>query len=38
MLVGEKNPAIALQHETNDTSAAYTSITQLELELTGTPA
>jgi hypothetical protein len=38
MLVGEKNPAIALQSETNNGSAAYASITQIELELTGTPA
>jgi len=38
MLVGEKNPAIVLQHETNNGSAAHASITQLELELTGTPA
>jgi hypothetical protein len=38
MLVGEKNPAIALQAETNNGSAAYASITQIELELTGTPA
>jgi hypothetical protein len=38
MLVGEKNPAIILQSETNDGSAAYASITQIELELTGTPA
>ena len=38
MLVGEKNPAIALQSETNNGSAAYASITQIELQLTGTPA
>jgi hypothetical protein len=38
MLVGEKNPAIALQSETNNGSAAYAGITQIELELTGTPA
>ena len=38
MLVGEKNPAIVLQSETNNGSAAYASITQIELELTGTPA
>ena len=38
MLAGEKNPAIALQAETNNGSAAYASITQIELELTGTPA
>jgi uncharacterized protein DUF992 len=37
MLVGEKNPAIVLQSETNG-SAAHASITQIELELTGTPA
>src|SRR5262245_53092400 len=37
-LVGEKNPAITLQSETNNGSAAYASITQIELELTGTPA
>ena len=38
MLVGEKNPAIALQSETNNGSAAYASILHIELELTGTPA
>jgi hypothetical protein len=38
MLVGEKNPAIVLQSETNDGSADYASITLIELELTGTPA
>jgi hypothetical protein len=38
MLVGEKNPAIVLQSETNNGSAAYASITQIELELTATPA
>jgi hypothetical protein len=38
MLVGEKNPAIVLQSETNNGSAAYASITQIKLELTGTPA
>jgi hypothetical protein len=38
MLVGEENPAIALQSETNNGSAAYAGITQIELELTGTPA
>ena len=38
VLVGEKNPAIVLQSETNNGSAAYASITQIELELTGTPA
>jgi hypothetical protein len=38
MLAGEKNPAIALQAETNNGSAAYASITQIELELIGTPA
>ena len=38
MLVGEKNPAIVLQSETNNGSAAYASIAQIELELTGTPA
>ena len=38
MLVGEKNPAIVLQSETNNGSATYASISQIELELTGTPA
>jgi hypothetical protein len=37
MLVGEKNPAIVLQSETNNGSAAYVSITQIELELIDTP-
>jgi hypothetical protein len=38
LLVGETNPAIALQFETNDGSAPYETITQMELELTGTAA
>jgi len=38
LFVGEKNPAITLQSETNNGSAAYAGITQIELELTGTPA
>jgi hypothetical protein len=38
MLVGEKNPAIALQSETNNGSAAYARIMHIELELAGTPA
>ena len=29
MLVGEKNPAIVLQSETNNGSAAYASIAQM---------
>ena len=38
ILVGAKNPAIVLQSETNNGSAAHSNITQMELELTGTPA
>ena len=38
MLVGEKNPQIVLQSETNDAAATYDSINRMELELTGTPA
>jgi hypothetical protein len=38
MLVGETNPAIALQFETNDGAAPYETITQMELQLTGTSA
>ena len=38
MLVGETNPAIALQFETNDGAAPYDTISLLELQLTGTPA
>jgi hypothetical protein len=38
MLVGETNPAITLQFETNDRAAPYDTISLLELELTGTPA
>ena len=38
VLVGEKNPAIVLQSETNNGSAAHTTITQMDLELTGIPA
>jgi hypothetical protein len=37
ILVGEKNPAVVLQSETNG-SAAHAAITQMELELTATPA
>jgi hypothetical protein len=38
MLVGETNPNIVLQSETNDGAAAYDSIIRMELELTGTAA
>ena len=38
MLVGETNPAIVLQFETNDGAATYDTISLMELELTGTPA
>ena len=38
ILVGETNPAIALQFETNDGAAPYDTISLMELELTGTPA
>jgi hypothetical protein len=38
VLVGEKNPAIVLQSETNSGSAAHATITQMDLELMGTPA
>jgi hypothetical protein len=38
MLVGEKDPNIVLQFETNDGASTYDSITRLELELTGTAA
>jgi uncharacterized protein DUF992 len=38
MLVGETNPAVALQFETNDGAATYDTIALMELELTGTPA
>ena len=38
VLVGEKNADIALQFETNDAAAPYETITQIELQLTGTPA
>jgi hypothetical protein len=37
-LVGEKDPAIALEFQTNDSAAPYDSIALIELELTGTPA
>jgi hypothetical protein len=36
--VGETNPAIILQFETNDGAASYDTISLMELELTGTPA
>src|SRR5690349_16500187 len=38
LLVGEKDPAIVLEFQTNDSSAPYDSISLIELELTGTPA
>jgi hypothetical protein len=38
MLVGETNPAIVLQFETNNGAAIYDTIALMELELTGTPA
>jgi hypothetical protein len=38
LLVGETDPRIALQFETNDGLASYDTITQIELALTGTPA
>jgi uncharacterized protein DUF992 len=38
MLVGETNPSIVLQSETNDGAATYDGIVRMELELTGTPA
>jgi uncharacterized protein DUF992 len=38
MLVGETNPGVALQFETNDGAATYDTIALMELELTGTPA
>ena len=38
MLVGETDPAIVLQFETNDGAATYNTITAMELALTGTPA
>jgi Protein of unknown function (DUF992) len=38
MLVGETNPAIVLQFETNNGAATYDTITIMELELTGIPA
>jgi Protein of unknown function (DUF992) len=38
VLVGETNPGIALQFETNDGAAPYETITQMELLLTGTAA
>jgi hypothetical protein len=37
ILIGEKNPAVVLQSETSG-PAAHATITQMELELTGTPA
>jgi hypothetical protein len=37
-LMGETNPAIVLQLETNDGSAAYDTIALVELVLSGTPA
>jgi hypothetical protein len=37
VLVGEKNPAIVLQSETNNGSEAHATITQMDLELTGIP-
>jgi hypothetical protein len=38
ILVGETNRGIALQFETNDGAAPYETITQMELQLTGTSA
>ena len=38
LLVGETNPSIVLQSETNDGAATYDSIIRMELELTGTAA
>jgi len=38
VLVGETNSGIALQFETNDSAAPYETITQMELQLTGTSA
>ena len=38
LLIGETDPRIALQFETNDSVASYDTITQIELALTGTPA
>jgi uncharacterized low-complexity protein len=38
LLVGETNPSIVLQSETNNGAATYDSIIQMELELTGTAA
>jgi hypothetical protein len=38
LLVGETNPGIALQFETNDGSAPNETITQMGLQLTGTAA
>jgi hypothetical protein len=38
LLIGETDPRIALQFETNDGVASYDTITQIELALTGTPA
>jgi hypothetical protein len=38
LLVGEKNPSIALQFETSDGAAPYETINQIELQLTGTSA
>jgi len=38
LLVGENDPRITLQFETNNGVASYETITQIELVLTGTPA
>jgi len=38
LLVGETDPRIALQFETNNDVASYDTITQIELALTGTPS
>jgi hypothetical protein len=38
MLVGETDPGIALQFKTNNGAAAYETITEMELQLTGTAA
>ena len=38
LLVGENDPRIALQLETNNGFASYGTLTQIELVLTGTPA
>jgi len=37
-LVGETNPNIVLEFQTNDSAVSYDTIAFMELELTGTPA